>query len=95
MSVVQARAELRDLPSNATWQERDIAFRKMFASFKKACAETRIHHQFKQHEHYEGPGEKRRRKKRESEAQRLKAMLRESFPERRKGNAKKKGKSEK
>jgi ribosomal protein S21 len=86
MPVVRARAELRDLPHNASYQEREIAFRKMFTAFKKQCTEAGILHQYKQHEYYESPGEKNRRKKRESEVQRLKNKLRENFPERRKGD---------
>ena len=76
------RVELRDLPNNASWQERDIAFRKMFSVFKKQVAEAGILHDYKQHEFYESPGEKKRRKKKESVNARLKAKLRENFPER-------------
>lgn len=76
------RVELRDLPNNASWYERDIAFKKMFSAFKKLVAEAEILHQFKQHEFYESRGEKKRRKNKESNNLRLKAKLRESFPER-------------
>lgn len=76
------KVELRDLPPNASWQERDIAFKKMFSTFKKLVAEAGILHQCKLHEFYESPGEKKRRKKKESHNARLKAKLRESFPER-------------
>lgn len=86
MPVVRARAELRDLPGNASYQDREYAFRKMFTAFKKACTEAGVLHHYKQHEYYESPGEKKRRKKRESDVQRLKAKLRENFPERRKGD---------
>ena len=76
------RVELRDLPPNASWQEREVAFKKMFTIFKKQVAEAGILRTLKQHECYESPGEKKRRKKKESANQRLKAKLRESFPER-------------
>lgn len=76
------KVELRDLPSNASWQEKDIAFKKMFSTFKKQVAEAGILQQCKKHEFYESPGEKKRRKKKESHNARLKATLRESFPER-------------
>lgn len=78
------KVELRDVHPNASWQEKDIAFRKMFSTFKKRVAEANILHRYKQHEFYESPGEKRRRKQKEAEAQRIKQMLRENFPEKRK-----------
>lgn len=80
------RTELRGLPNNPSWQEREIAFKKMFSIFKKQVAEAGILHQYKQHEFYESPGEKKRRKKKESNNARLKAKLRENFPERNKGD---------
>lgn len=76
------KVELRDLPPNATWQEKEIAFKKMFTIFKKQVAEAGIMQLYKKHESYESPGEKKRRKRKESANQRLKAKLRESFPER-------------
>jgi ribosomal protein S21 len=81
MSVARARAELKDVPPNASYQEREIAFKKMFSAFKKQCTDAGIQHSYKQHEHYETPGERRRRKARESEVARLKAKLKENFPE--------------
>ena len=82
------KVELRDLPPNPSWYEREIAFKKMFTAFKKNVADAGILHQYKQHEFYESPSEKRRRKKKESDNQRLKAKLRENFPERRKSKGK-------
>ena len=32
------RVDLRDLPPNPSWYEREIAFKKMFTAFKKAVA---------------------------------------------------------
>lgn len=78
------RVELRDLPPNPSWYEREIAFKKMFSAFKKQVAEAGILHAYKQREFYETPGQIRRRKKREAENQRMKEKLRENFPERRK-----------
>lgn len=86
------RVELRDLPPHASRQEREIAFKKMFSIFKKQVAEAGILQQYKQHEFYESPGEKRRRKKKEQKQAVLKAKLRENFPERRKSS---KGKGDK
>lgn len=77
------KVELRDLPHDASWQEKDVAFKKMFTIFKKQVAEAGILQQCKKYEFYESPGEKKRRKKKESHNAFLKAKLRESFPERR------------
>jgi len=79
---------MRDLPPNATHQDKEVAFKRLFAAFKKAVADAGILHQYKRHEYYESPGEKRRRKKRESELQQLKTKLRENFPEKRKKSEK-------
>jgi ribosomal protein S21 len=78
------RVEVRDLPSNPTWYEREIAFKKMFAAFNKKVAEAGIRQALKEREYYESPGQSRRRKRRESENQRLKEKLRENFPQKRK-----------
>ncbi len=78
------KVELRDLPSNPSWYEREIAFKKMFTAFKKQVAEAGILHDYKGREYYETEGQIRRRKKREADNQRLKEKLRENFPERRK-----------
>ena len=88
MSCVRVRVTMRDLPPNATHQDKDVAFKKLFSAFKKAVADAGVLHQCKRHEYYESPGEKRRRKKRESELQQLKAKLRENFPEKRKKSEK-------
>lgn len=74
---------LRDVSQNASWQDKDYAFRKMFSAFKKAVADAGILNKCKMHEVYESPGEKRRRKKKESTQNRLKEKLRENFPEKR------------
>ena len=84
MSVRRARVELKDVSPHASYHERETAFKKLLTAFKKARVEAGIDHSYKQHEHYESPGIKKRRKKREAEVQRLKAKLRENFPERKK-----------
>ena len=81
MSVSRVRVELRDLPPTASREDREMAFRKMHTAFKKAVTEAGVLHQYKQHEYYESPSEKKRRQKRESDLQKLKAKLRESFPQ--------------
>lgn len=77
------KVTIRDLHSDASYQEKDLAFKRMFSVFKKQVAEAGILRLYKVHEFYESPGEKRRRKRKEAENQRLKAKLRENFPERR------------
>lgn len=57
----------------------DVAFRRMFVNFKIACVEAGIMNIYKQHETFESKTRKKRRKKRESELQRMKQKLRENF----------------
>jgi ribosomal protein S21 len=83
MAVIRARVVMRDLPHNASRQDKEIAFKKLLSAFNKAVAEARVLHEYKKHEYYESPSEKRRRKKRESELQKLRAKLSENFPEKR------------
>ena len=72
----------KNLSSNASSTEKEIAFKKMFSIFKKAVVDAGILQEYKKKEFYESPGEKRRRKKKESKNQLLKAKLRENFQER-------------
>lgn len=76
------RVKLRDISPNASRQERENAFKRMFAIFKKQVVEAGILHDYKEHEFYESPGEKRRRKMKESVKNSIKNKLRENFPER-------------
>ena len=75
------RVELKDLPSNASAQERKVAFNRLHTNFKNRVAQAGIMHEYKKHQYYETPGEKKRRKAKESRNQRLKESLRESFSE--------------
>lgn len=59
--------------------DRMLALKRAIHVLKKEC--SGIHREYKRHEFYESPGEKKRRKKRESESNRLKAILAESFTE--------------
>lgn len=72
-NVVRVRVELRQKDG------REHDFRVMFTKFKKACAEAKIMHAYKEHEAYESKSRKRRRKKREAEVALLKNKLRENF----------------
>lgn len=79
-NVVRVSVQLpRYITQNSTHEEKNAAFRKMFANFKKGCAEAGVIHSFKEHETYESPGRKRRRKQRESEIAILKAKIKENF----------------
>jgi small subunit ribosomal protein S21 len=62
----------------------DTDFRRLFTAFKKNLAQSGVLQEYKKHEFYESPSEKRRRKQREAKVQRLKDKLRENFPEKRK-----------
>jgi len=78
-NLVRVRTELKPLPSNASAEERDVAFRILFRTFKKACIDGGVLHNCKEHESFESNARKRRRKKRESEIGRLKAKIRDNF----------------
>jgi len=81
MAVARVRVEAKNYNPNAGPDERERNFKGLFTPFKKACAENGIMRDYKQHETYEKPGEKKRRKKRESQLALLKAKLRENFTE--------------
>lgn len=76
------RVELRDMHPNCSRDERETAFRRMFATFKKAVTDAGVLHDYKEHEFYESESKKKRKKKRDAELQRLKMKLRENFPNR-------------
>lgn len=70
---------------NPKEDDRDVAFRKMFTYFKKACAEAGVLHAYKKYEYYESESRKKRRKSRESEIQRMKQKLRDNFMQAKEG----------
>lgn len=76
------RVEMREMHPNCSRDERETAFRRMFATFKKAVTDAGVLHDYKEHEHFESERRKKRKKKRESELKRLKLKLRENFPNR-------------
>ena len=74
----RVRVEMR--PGN----ESDAGFRRMFAVFKKQCTDAGIIADWKRYSAYESPGQKRRRKRKESDSmrekeERLKEKLRDHF----------------
>ncbi len=79
MALTRARVDMKDISPHASYGERENAFKNMMRAFKKACGDAGIQHDYRKHEYHESPGEKRRRKMRESEVNRLKAKLKENF----------------
>lgn len=71
MRKALVRVELRDLPSHPSREERDRAFRSMFAAFKKQVNECGIMSECKQRQYYESPSEKKKRKKKELELEKI------------------------
>jgi ribosomal protein S21 len=77
-NAVRVRVELKQ-NGGSSHEDREIAFRKMFAVFKKMVTDSGIMHSYKEHETYESKSIRKRRKKREAEIARLKAKLRENL----------------
>ena len=73
------RVELKDLPPNASFYERERAFRTMLSSFKRQVNEFGILSEYKERQYYESPGEKRKRKKKEALIERQKEKIRSHF----------------
>jgi small subunit ribosomal protein S21 len=70
---------LKDLPPNASYYEREKAFRTMLATFKKQVNESGILSEFKERQYYESPSEKRKRKTKQAEIERQKEKIRSHF----------------
>ena len=89
----RVHVELRQVVRDPNNEDRDIAFKRLFTAFKKACSEAGVMHAYRQHEAFESKSRKRRRKKREAELALLKTKLKENFPQgKTQGKPKKKGK---
>jgi len=81
MRKANVRVEARDLPFNASREERERNFKGLMSTFRQACNKAGIMKQIKKKEYYESPSILARRKKREKEATILKLKLKELFPE--------------
>jgi ribosomal protein S21 len=79
MRKALVRVELKDLPPNASYYERERAFRTMLSSFKRQVNELGILSEYKERQYYESPGEKRKRKKKEALIERQKEKIRSHF----------------
>lgn len=73
------RVELKDLPPNVSYYERERAFRTMLSMFKRQVNELGILSEYKERQYYESPGEKKKRKKKEAEIERQKERIRSHF----------------
>lgn len=73
------RVELRDLSPNASYEERDRAFKSMLSTFKKLVNDAGILTEYKLRQYYESPAEKRKRKKKESMLQAHKEKINSHF----------------
>ena len=73
------KVDVRDLPPNASFYDRERAFRTMLSNFKRQVNEAGILSEYKERQYYETPGQKRKRKRREAEAERRKESIRQNF----------------
>ena len=73
------RVEIKDLPPNASYYDRERAFKTMLSFFKRQVNELGIISTWKEKQYYESPGEKRKRKRKEAELERQKERLRSHF----------------
>lgn len=85
MSVTRIRVVSKNLPPHASFEERERAFKILFATYKRAVNESGILTRYKECQVFESKSEKRRRKQREAdllrrrEQDKLKTRLREHF----------------
>ena len=73
------RVEVKELSPNASYDERDRAFKMMLANFKKQVNDAGILSEYKQRQYYESPREKRKRKLKESALEVQKEKIRGHF----------------
>lgn len=79
MKKALVRVELRDLPPNPSYEERDRAFKNLLSAFKRQVNESGILTEYKQRQYYESPGEKRKRKRKEAQVELQKEKIRGYF----------------
>ena len=83
MKRARVRVEAKNYNPHASYDEQYKSFKGLFQAFKRACNQAGILKDYKRHEAYEKPGEKKRRKQKELRTTMLKAKLRENFTEKR------------
>lgn len=79
MRKALVKVSLKDLPSNASYYDKERAFRTMLSSFKRQVNELGILSEYKERQYYESPSAKRKRKKKEAEIERQKEKIRSHF----------------
>lgn len=73
------RVEIKDLPPNASYYEKEKAFKTMLSMFKRQVNELGIISEWKERQFYESPSEKRKRKKKESQIEMQKERIKSHF----------------
>lgn len=79
------RVELKSIPHYATKEQKEKAFRGMFAAFKRKINESGILTEYKERQTYETQSERKRRKTKEAELRKkkeklfLKSSIRQNF----------------
>jgi len=73
------RVEIKDLPPNASYYERERAFKTMLSMFKRQVNELGILSEWKERQFYESPSEKRKRKNKESKIEMQKDRIKSHF----------------
>jgi ribosomal protein S21 len=79
MKKALIRVEIKDLPPNCSYEERDRAFKNLLSNFKRQVNDAGILSEWKQRQFYESPSEKRKRKKKESAIEVQKEKIRGHF----------------
>lgn len=73
------KVEIKDLPPNASYYEREKAFKTMLSIFKRQVNELGILSEWKERQYYESPSAKKKRKRKEAEIERQKEKIRTHF----------------
>lgn len=73
------RVEVKDLPPNASYYEKEKAFKTMLSLFKRQVNESGILSEWKERQYYESPSVKRKRKQKQAKIERQKETIRSHF----------------
>lgn len=73
------RVEVKDLPPNASYYEKEKAFKTMLSLFKRQVNESGILSEWKERQYYESPSVKRKRKQKQARIERQKETIRSHF----------------
>jgi len=79
MKKALVRVELKDLPSNASYYDKERAFKTMLSIFKRQVNELGILSEWKERQYYESPSVKKKRKRKEAAIERQKEKIRSHF----------------